>query len=248
MKNRDHWRPSKYVFKKGRLRASRDPAEVGVGSRLTADLIAAFYQEYLPRYARGRLLDLGCGMVPMYAVYRDHVTESVCVDWSDTQHPNQYLDHECDLSRDLPFDGGAFDTIILSDVLEHLPEPAHTWREIARVLTPGGIVFVNVPFYYCLHERPHDYYRYTEFALRRFVENARLELVLLRAAGGTPEILADILAKHFQFVPVIGKPLAMAIQAVTRYFVGTRPGAKLSRKTAEAFPFGYFLIARKGPA
>jgi len=40
MKNQDKWRPTKFVHKNGKLRASRDRREVGVGSRLVADLVA----------------------------------------------------------------------------------------------------------------------------------------------------------------------------------------------------------------
>ena len=55
---------------------------------------------------------------------------------------------------------------------------------------------MNVPFYYWLHERPHDYYRYTEYALRRFAETAGFNFLLIKTLGGVPEIIADILAKN----------------------------------------------------
>lgn len=40
MKQRDAWKPSKYVYKHGKLIASRDSNEVGIASRLITDLIA----------------------------------------------------------------------------------------------------------------------------------------------------------------------------------------------------------------
>ena len=245
MQNRDQWQPTKFVMRGGRLRASRDPEQVGVGSRLAADLTAAFYDANLRRHCRGRLIDLGCGDVPLYEAYRDLASEIVCVDWEQTQHTSAFVDRRCDLSQPLPFPDATFDTIILSDVLEHVPEPAVLWREMSRILAPGGKLIMNVPFYYCVHEAPHDYYRYTEFALRRSADLEGFEIVLLESAGGSPEVLADIGAKHLQFVPVIGKTLAAAVQGVTHAFVRTTVGRKLSRRTAEAFPFGYFLIARK---
>ena len=76
----------------------------------------------------------------------------------------------------LPFGDSEFDTIILSDVLEHIPVPEHLWKEMARILSRNGKIIMNVPFYYCLHEAPHDCSRYTEFALRRFVEMSGLRL------------------------------------------------------------------------
>ena len=54
MRNADLWTESKYVRRGGRLRGSRDLAEVGVGSRLMTDRVAALYEAHLPRYARGK--------------------------------------------------------------------------------------------------------------------------------------------------------------------------------------------------
>jgi SAM-dependent methyltransferase len=45
----------------------------------------------------------------------------------------------------LPFSAGAFDKIVLSEVLEHVADDASLLREVHRVLRPGGIVAVTVP-------------------------------------------------------------------------------------------------------
>ena len=245
MKNLDKWQPSKYIYRKGRLIASRDPREVGVGSRLMVDLIAEFYDKNIRRYAKGKLLDLGCGKVPLYIVYKDYISDSVCVDWGNTLHKNEHLDFECDLTKRLPFKDQEFDTVILSDVLEHIPRPEYLWKEISRVLTEGGRIIMNVPFYYCLHEQPHDYYRYTEFALRRFVENSGLKLIQLEAIGGAPCVVTDIFAKHIQYIPFVGKGLAVVVQHIVKMFIKKSLGKRISEKTRQAFPFGYFLIAEK---
>lgn len=245
MKNPDKWKPGKFVFRKGRLRASRDTDVVRVGSRLVADRIAEFFGAAIPEYVHGRLVDLGCGEVPLYEAYKDYVSENICADWADSQHRNEFLDVECDLNAVLPFEDDGFDTIILSDVLEHLPEPEKLWSEMYRILDAGGIALISVPFYYPVHEAPHDYYRYTEFALRRFAERSGFDVVMLEPLGGTPEILADILSKHYQFIPLIGKVMAMLTQGVTGWFVRTSPGRSLSLKTAKAFPLGYFVVVKK---
>ena len=210
-----------------------------------ADLVAELYDQELRNHAKGKLLDLGCGYVPLYQAYKDHITENICVDWANTLHANEYLDLVCDLSKDLPFKNQEFDTIILSDVLEHIPNPEDLCQEMSRVLAKDGKVFINVPFSYCIHESPHDFYRYTEFALKRFLERSNLKLVEFKSIGGSPEVFADFMSKHLQFIPLIGSPLAMFTQFITRLFGKTRLGKRLSSKTAEAFPLGYFLIATK---
>jgi SAM-dependent methyltransferase len=241
VKNQARWQPSKFEQVRGRLRGSRNPLELGVGSRLISDLVAAHYQDQFPRHATGRLLDLGCGKAPLYAAYAPFVTEVTCVDWA----PGEYIDQVCDLSWPLPFDNGRFDTILLSDVLEHIPEPALLWREMARVLAPGGKLIMNVPFYYSLHAHPHDYYRYTNFALERFVSLSSMRLLQLVAVGGIVEIVADLFAKALSKLPLAGPPLAMLTQWLAGRFGRTRLGARVAQVSARHFPLGYFLIAER---
>lgn len=253
MKNRETWKPSKYVRQSGRLVASRDPNEVGVASRLIADRTAMFYETSLRLHAKGRLLDLGCGKVPLFDTYRDYITDNICVDWENTTYKhdrldtytNDHLDFEADLTKELPCADDEFDTIILSDVLEHVAEPERLCREIARVLSPTGKLLMNVPFYYMLHEEPHDYYRYTEFALRRLMDRSGLQILQLRTMGGAPEVMLDVFSKNVMHVPVAGVPVATVSHWLTSAFVHTSVGRRISERTARNFPLGYFLIAAK---
>ena len=241
MKNRDQWQATKFVCVRGRLRGSRDRREVGVGSRLISDLVAAQYERHLPTHVTGRLLDLGCGKAPLFGAYSPWAAEVTCVDWA----PGDYIDLACDLSQPLPFESGRFDTIILSDVLEHMPDPELVWREMTRVLAPMGKVIMNVPFYYSVHAHPHDYYRYTNFALERFVRINGLELVLIAPVGGIVEIMADLLAKALSKLPLVGPPLAMLTQFAAAGFGQTRLGARVASVSSRNFPFGYFMIAQR---
>ena len=245
MKNKIDWRPSKFVFNKGRLAGSRDPKEVNIGSRLSADLIAVFYGKTIPHHAHGRLLDLGCGKAPLFAAYKDHVTEAICIDWKNSEHNTDFLDFECDLTDPLPFNDSEFNTIILSDVLEHIPIPELLWREMSRVLSAGGKILLNVPFYYWVHEQPYDFYRYTEFALRRFAQNAGLTVLHLEALGGAPEIIADIFSKSIVRLPLVGRSLSVFAQWFTWTFLKTAIGKKISQATRDRFPFAYGMIAVK---
>lgn len=245
MRHADRWIESKYVQRSGRLVASRHVAEVGVGSRLITDRIAALYDQHLPRYARGRLIDLGCGKVPLYGGYRGLVDEVTCVDWPQSVHAGHHLDLEADLCQPLPFADASFDTVILSDVLEHVPTPEALWSEMARLLAPGGHVVLNTPFLYGIHEAPHDYARYTEFALRRFAQQAGLDVTLLLTIGGSLHVLADLLAKHLAHLPVAGNALASAAQGAVALLDRSRFGQRVAARTGSRFPLGYFLVATR---
>lgn len=247
MQQPEAWVPGKFILQHGRLRAHR--GYVHAGSLLMAERIAAFYQDALPRFAGGRLGDLGCGHVPLYPAYRDRVDTITCVDWANTGHRNVHLDLEADLSRPLPLPEASFDTIILSDVLEHIPEPAVLWSELARLLAPGGHLLLNVPFFYHLHEQPHDYHRYTEFALRRAAEQVGMTVVDLRSLGGAADVLTDLTGKLLiDLLPRGGHTLARTLQAVMYRLLLTWPGRWITRQTASTYPLAYGLVARKPAA
>jgi len=243
MKNTKAWKPSKFKYANGRLEAH---PSVSIFSRLMAGLVAEHYSVALQDYARGSLLDLGCGTVPMYLAYKDQVEEIICIDWANSEHQSIHLDSVMDLNEPLVnIPDNSFDTIILSDVLEHIRNPEQLLSEISRILKKEGVLLLNVPFFYWLHEKPYDFFRYTKFALEGMMDKVELDVLSLKTIGGSPEILADILMKHLHEIPLFGKLFCWLIHHITWGFIHTPIGKKLSTKTSKNFPFGYFLIARK---
>lgn len=232
------WTPTKYVERGGRLRAGT----TGPASGLMAEVVAEWYDGALPRHARGDLLDLGCGQAPLYAGYRSRATSVTTSDWKAAP----VVDVVADLTAvPLPFDDAAFDTVVLSDVLEHIPTPGALLADVARVLRPGGTLLLNVPFLYGVHEAPHDFHRYTEFALRRMAQEAGLEVVELSPLGGLLEVLGDLVGKAMTVVPVLGPRLAKGLQALV-WAVHTSPvGRAAGRRTGPLTPSGYALAARR---
>ena len=244
MRNVDQWKPTRVIPGPRGWRPSSDPALVSPSSRVVADCLIRHYQKAIEQHATGRLLDLGCGHVPYYGIYRDRVDETVCVDWADTRHKNAFLDHEADLNLGLPFlEDDRFHTVLLTDVLEHIYKPAALTGEIHRVLRPGGHLILGVPFLYWIHEDPHDFHRYTEFALRRLCADAGLGVLQLEAYGGAPEVLADIGGKALMAMR-LGR-LCGVQAAICRVLLGLGPQRRLSAATSGHFPLGYVLVARK---
>lgn len=67
----------------------------------------------------------------------------------------------------LPFQDGSIAAVACYEVLEHVRDPESVIAEIARVLVPGGIVELSMPFMYPVHDAPHDYQRWTRHGLLR---------------------------------------------------------------------------------
>jgi SAM-dependent methyltransferase len=188
---------------------------------------------------------MGCGHVPLYGVYRDLVQETVCIDWANALHPLIHLDFTVDLGGKLPLEDGGFDTVLLTDVLEHLAEPAGAMCEVARILRSGGKLIIGVPFFYWIHSEPHDYHRYTEFALQRMCRLSGLSVVELQAYGGLPEILCDITAKGLEYLPRPLSALLRPFHTAASLLDATWPVRKLSEWSKPSFPLGYVVVAEK---
>ncbi len=61
----------------------------------------------------------------------------------------------------MPIAEDSFDCVFCTGTLEHVRDPWQAIREIHRVLKPGGIVHIDVPFIQGYHADPTDYWRFT---------------------------------------------------------------------------------------
>jgi SAM-dependent methyltransferase len=120
------------------------------------------------------VLDAGAGRSP-YKKYFAHARYEAA-DFAALSTDYAPLDYVCELT-DIPVEDARFDRVLLNQVLEHLPEPGRALAELHRVLKPGGLIFCSEPLFYAEHQIPHDYYRYTRFALRRLFDEAGFEVV-----------------------------------------------------------------------
>jgi SAM-dependent methyltransferase len=241
MRNADRWQPSKVLQLPRSGRYVPNPSYVTLGSRHIVRLLALEYERVIKAHARGRLLDCGCGDVPYYGMYRDLVSDVLCVDWGSGVHGREHVDQEIDLNQELPLPSGAFDTVLLADVLEHIQAPERLISELSRVLAPGGKLLMMVPFFYQVHEPPHDYFRYTRFALQRLCEQAGLIVDELKPYGGYPDVMLDLLNKG---LAKLG-PICHAFLATTAFTVQSPLIRRWRESTGERFPLGYCVVARK---
>lgn len=60
-----------------------------------------------------------------------------------------------------PVEDGVYDTSICLNTLEHVYDPHFVLGEIFRVLKPGGVVHISVPWIFRIHGHPDDYFRAT---------------------------------------------------------------------------------------
>ena len=141
------------------------------------------YIEKYSKYLKGHLLDLGCGEAPYKKYLTQFVDKYTGVDWSNTFH-NSGADIVSDLNIKLEIDPEVADSIISISVMEHLYEPQTFLNEAWRVLKKDGNIILQVPWQWRIHEAPHDYFRYTPYALKHMLTKAGFSDIQIEATSG----------------------------------------------------------------
>lgn len=134
-------------------------------------------------YARGIVLDIGCGSKPYASLLADLVTHHLGLDHPQTFHPTSQVDifgtaYETGLATE------SVNTVLCTFVLEHLERPQDTLHEMYRILKPSGYVILSAPLFWHLHEEPRDFYRYTKHGFRHLFQTAGFEVVEIKPLAG----------------------------------------------------------------
>lgn len=133
--------------------------------------------ENFSHYICGDVLDIGCGGMPFkkmvdYKSYRG-------LDF-------EYLPG-IDLIGDslyLPFRESSFDSLIMTEVLEHVFYPSQALEEAKRVIRPGGYIYITAPMSWGLHYEPKDFWRFTKYSLLKLVQDCGMEIIHIERIGG----------------------------------------------------------------
>lgn len=116
---------------------------------------------------RGDLLDVGAGRGRRYQSECVNVTSYRTMD-----HDTEWNPDIVGSAEEIPLPNGSVDSILCTQVFEHLPHPHIAMKELYRVLRPGGRCLFTVPQMNELHEMPNDFFRYTNMGLRTLFEDA----------------------------------------------------------------------------
>lgn len=98
------------------------------------------------------------------------------------------------------------DVIICTQVLEHVPDPDAALHEMYRVLRKGGRLYLTAPQGWNEHQQPHDFYRFTSFALSDLLRRSGFREIEIEPLGGYFHYLGHRLA-HMPKVLFWGRPL-----------------------------------------
>lgn len=213
-------------------------------NRAIYDREAVIWRHAAVTYASGRLVDIGCGEKPLVPFFSGYVDEYVGVDHAETEHDLRYADL-LGTAYAVPLPDGSADTVVLSQVLEHLERPAEALLECRRLLRPNGHLLLTTPFFWQLHEEPRDFYRYSPYGLRYLLSEAGFDVVEVTPYGGAWLTIAVEIG--YALKAWRGGPFDPAIAGLT-WFV-QRLGTWADRRNLQTgFSVAHFAAARKPAA
>lgn len=191
-----------------------------------------------------RVLDAGAGDAPYRALFAH--CEYRTSDWAESVHAGgRNADVVASLDA-LPLPDGQLDAVLNTQVLEHVADPQAVVNELARVLAPGGELWLTAPLVNELHEEPYDFFRYTPYGLTMLFERAGLEVVSIEPLTGFYTTLAMLL-RHAGLITGVrdsGDVLRRLLAAICRAAAKLLPPLdRLDQR--RALPLGYGCRARR---
>lgn len=205
----------------------------------------AALEKALQQYAKGVLLDIGCGEKPYQTMTEGLVIKHVGLDHPGSLHSKSQVDifgtaYETGLADK------SVDTVLCTWVLEHLERPYDAINEMHRILKPVGHVILTAPLFWHLHEEPRDFYRYTKYGLKYLFEKNGFEVVKLKALSGFCVTFGQELVYYMWRFRRGGKlnPLWWIIPVIGTIIQGV---CYLLNKIdhSEQFTWGYLVVVRK---
>ncbi len=129
------------------------------------------------------VLDAGAGTRP-YKKYFSH-TRYESTDFENIFDQESKTRHNfiCNLDN-IPKPDNHYDTIINTQVLEHVPEPEKVLREFNRILKPNGKLFLTAPQGWGIHDAPFHFFNFTKYGLEYLFKKAGFKIVFVKPRGG----------------------------------------------------------------
>ena len=138
-------------------------------------------------YLYGKCMDFGCGIQPYKKMLSVDKYVGVEIETNNEIKGITYYD-----GHTLPFKDEEFDSIISSEVFEHVGNIEEIIIELKRVLKKDGIMLITVPFAYPRHCWPFDFKRYTSEGLKKLLSDAGFECIEYQTSSNYQECIAQL--------------------------------------------------------
>ncbi len=155
--------------------------------KIASDLLWDRLTQLARDYASGKLVDIGCGTKPYETLFAPFVDSYFGVDAEGMRDVHYGAATRADLYTDCTNTGlesESFNTLLSTQVMEHVFDTEGYLRECSRLLKVGGMGIFTIPFVWQTHAEPYDFYRFTPYSISRLFESKGFEIVKLEPIGG----------------------------------------------------------------
>jgi ubiquinone/menaquinone biosynthesis C-methylase UbiE len=146
--------------------------------------------EHTRHYVSGYTLDFGAGTAKYQHLIKEKASKYITFDMV----PGKNIDVVGD-ALNPPFADGTFDTVVSTQVLEHVRKPWVMVREMGRIIKSGGICITTAPFIVPFHADPDDYFRYTRQGLESLFTDSGFTIVESGSYGRMFSVFSEMI--HF---------------------------------------------------
>ncbi len=150
----------------------------------------------IKKYGRGKVLDIGCGNKPYKPLFTNNATEYIGCDINQTE--SNSVDIICNII-DIPLPDRSIDTILCTQVIEHVFDHKKLINEMKRLLKKDGVLILSGPAYWPVHGEPNDFFRFTRFGFQQLLETNGFAITETIENGGAWATAGQSLVHSFEF-------------------------------------------------
>lgn len=201
----------------------------------------------IQKYAKGKLLDIGCGNKPYEGWFEGKISEYIGCDI--VQSSSNKVDILCEANK-IPFESNSYNTLISTQAIEHIEDYQGMIDEAYRLLKTDGCFILSGPFYWHLHEEPYDFFRFSKHGFRYVLEKSGFEIIEINENGGAWATLGLMINHTFSFnnsnANKVTKRLKYVFRKLKLHITVNKIFSYLDRKDYNTInTINYVVVARK---
>ena len=145
----------------------------------------------------------------------------------------------CNVEEGIPAEDNSFNTVFMFNLLVLIYDYKFLMSEVKRVLRPGGTMYIWSPFIHNISNHPVDYFRLSDNALYRILEEAGFSEVSIQPHGGLIAAIGTFLGQLLSFLPILQDTVHATCLPLNDLL------SRMKKNNTVYWPLAYMVTAKK---